>query len=295
MEPKGKDSRLAVFIGFAALVLAVFSRDLAALFRLACKSQLHSQALLVPAISAWLFFHRRAPLPPFCASPTAAVGTFIAAGALLAGAAFSPWQGTDLLAVRVLALLLILGGGWLMFLGWPSFRTSLFPLLFMLFVVPLPNGVVHFMSVSLQDGSAKLSYWTFAAMGWPVFKSGHVLMLPGLTLEVAEECSGINSTYALFITSVLAGQVLLKSRWKRLLFVAVVLPLGVLRNTFRIVSLAVLTIKVDPRIIDSPLHHRGGPIFFALSLIPLFGLLVLLWWIEQRKPAADIERRDHEQ
>lgn len=28
--------------------------------------------------------------------------------------------------------------------------------------------------------------------------------------------------------------------------------------------------------IDSSIHHRGGPIFFALSLIPLFLLLVWL-------------------
>jgi hypothetical protein len=30
--------------------------------------------------------------------------------------------------------------------------------------------------------------------------------------------------------------------------------------------------------INSFIHHQGGPIFFALSLIPLF---LLLWWLRR--------------
>lgn len=285
-EPRS-NLRLCLFGLFAASVVVLFLGPVSSLFRLAWKSQLYSHALLVPAISAWFVFRRREPLPPFRTSPAAAAAFFLASGLMIAWAARTTLLGTDLLAIQMTSLLLMLGGVWMLFLGSPSFRELLFPLLFMLFLVPLPGTAVHLISIMLQDGSASLSHWTFAAMGWPIFRSGHVLILPGLTLEVAEECSGINSTFALFITSVLAGQLLLKSPWKRALFVGVVLPLGILRNTFRIVSLAILTIKVDRRIIDSPLHHHGGPIFFALSLIPLFALLIALWWSEKKRLLAE--------
>jgi hypothetical protein len=42
--------------------------------------------------------------------------------------------------------------------------------------------------------------------------------------------------------------------------------------------LSELCIRIGPHMIDSALHHHGGPIFFALSLIPLFGLL---WWLRR--------------
>jgi exosortase/archaeosortase family protein len=109
--------------------------------------------------------------------------------------------------------------------------------------------------------------------------------LPGLRIFVAEECSGIRSTLVLFITSLLASHLFLRTRWRKIVFVLMVFPIGVFRNALRITSISWLTVNVDSGIIDSAFHHRGGPIFFVLSLIPLF---VLLWWFrksERPQPA----------
>jgi exosortase/archaeosortase family protein len=78
----------------------------------------------------------------------------------------------------------------------------------------------------------------------------------------------------------------LLTTWRRLALVCVILPLGLLRNGFRIWVLAVLTVNVDRRVIDSPLHHQGGPIFFVISLFPLFGFLWLLFRSERALRAA---------
>jgi len=116
-----------------------------------------------------------------------------------------------------------------------------------------------------------------------VFRDGQTFCLPGLTVQVAEECSGIHSSLVLFITSLVAGRIFLKTLWPRVVLTLIVVPLSLIRNGVRIVTISLLTIHVDPRIIDSPLHHRGGPVFFVLSLM---GLLVVLWglrWMEGRK------------
>ena len=105
-----------------------------------------------------------------------------------------------------------------------------------------------------------------AATGTPLLREGTVFTLPAIVLEVAEECSGIRSTWVLFITSVVASQMFLTSPWRRLVLVAFVIPLGILRNGFRILTIALLCVKVGPHMVDSVIHHRGGPIFFALSL-----------------------------
>ena len=105
-------------------------------------------------------------------------------------------------------------------------------------------------------------------------------VLPGLELNVAPECSGIRSTLVLLITGIIAGGMFLRGRWSRLVLAAVFYPIGVLRNGLRIVTIALLSIHVDPTIMDGPVHTRGGPPFFALSLVPLFGVLFILRRVE---------------
>jgi exosortase/archaeosortase family protein len=64
------------------------------------------------------------------------------------------------------------------------------------------------------------------------------------------------------------------------------IPLGLLRNGFRVFTIGELCVHLGPQMIDSPIHHRGGPIFFALSLIPLFILLVVLQKYERGRIKA---------
>jgi exosortase/archaeosortase family protein len=55
-----------------------------------------------------------------------------------------------------------------------------------------------------------------------------------------------------------------------------------LRNGFRIFTIGELCVHIGPEMIDSPIHHKGGPLFFALSLIPFFILLTWLHRSERR-------------
>jgi exosortase len=112
----------------------------------------------------------------------------------------------------------------------------------------------------------------------PVLREELAFRLPRLVIRVAEECSGVRSTLVLVITSLIAGKMFLRTGWKRAVLALATIPLGLLRNAARITVLAWLSVNVDAGIINGPLHHRGGPIFFVLSLVPLFGLL---WWFKR--------------
>ena len=102
-------------------------------------------------------------------------------------------------------------------------------------------------------------------------------------MNVARECSGIRSSWVLFITSVLASHTLLKSNWHRAIILLVIVPLGIVRNGFRILTIGLLCVHVSPEMVHSFIHKKGGPIFFALSLVPLFLLLWMLWRRENKK------------
>jgi exosortase/archaeosortase family protein len=65
--------------------------------------------------------------------------------------------------------------------------------------------------------------------------------------------------------------------------VAIVIPLAIIKNAFRIVGLALLANYVDPSFItDSVLHRSGGIPFFLLSLVVLFSLAWLVRRFEKK-------------
>jgi exosortase/archaeosortase family protein len=66
--------------------------------------------------------------------------------------------------------------------------------------------------------------------------------------------------------------------WARIILVVFVVPLAIVRNGFRILVIGLLCVHVGPHMIDSIIHRRGGPLFFALSLVPL---VALLWWLRR--------------
>jgi hypothetical protein len=50
------------------------------------------------------------------------------------------------------------------------------------------------------------------------------------------------------------------------------------RNGFRIWVIGTVCVEFGPQMIHGIIHNRGGPLFFALSLVPLF---LLLWWLRR--------------
>jgi exosortase C (VPDSG-CTERM-specific) len=169
------------------------------------------------------------------------------------------------------------------FFGAPTLRAVAFPLGFLVFMLPLPGFLEHGIETFLQHGSASAACGLFSLFGMPVFNHGTEIQLPGFAMQVAPQCSGIHSSLVLFITSVLAGHMLLRANWAKAIFVLAVIPLAMLRNGFRIFVLGELCVQLDPDWIHSELHRRGGPLFFALSLIPFFLLLLLLRKLESKK------------
>jgi exosortase C (VPDSG-CTERM-specific) len=176
------------------------------------------------------------------------------------------------------AFVSFIAGGAFLVMGSKWTAAAAFPFGFLIFMVPLPDAAVAWLERASALASAEAAALFFTIAGTTLVRHGTVFELPGIVLEVAQECSGIRSSWVLFITSILASHLFLKSPWRRLLLVAFVIPLGILRNGFRVFVIGMLCVHVGPQMIDSVIHNRGGPVFFALSLVPLFALL---WWLRR--------------
>jgi exosortase C (VPDSG-CTERM-specific) len=188
------------------------------------------------------------------------------------------WSLEDRLAARVGAYVLLLAASGFALVGPRGVRAVAFPLGLLLFAFPMPTALIKGIEVFLQHGSAEVAHLLFNLSGTPNFRADLLFELPRISLMVAPQCSGIHSSLALFITSLVAGKLFLRASWRRIVLSVIVVPLALLRNGFRILTIGLLCVHIGPHMIDSAIHHQGGPIFFALSLVP-FG--ALLWWLRR--------------
>jgi exosortase C (VPDSG-CTERM-specific) len=263
---------LKLFAAFAALVVLAFAGTLVELARLSLGDSLASHTLLIPLVSVYLAWLRRDQLAGAPAGARWPAVVPAIAGVALLGPSTSP---EDQVAVRVLSLCCFLWAGGFALLGARTMRAFAFPALFLVFTAPLTAGAVAAIETFFQHTSAEVAFRFIQWSGTLVYREGLTFTMPGVSIMVGPECSGIRSSFVLFITSLLAGHLFLRTAWKRWFLALFVIPLGIVRNAFRVFVLAMLSVHVDPSYLDSPIHHSGGPIFFALSLIPFF--LVLLW------------------
>jgi exosortase C (VPDSG-CTERM-specific) len=275
--------RVKAFLIFGLLLTGAFALPLWRLIRYAAATEIHSHILLIPFISAYLWRTSCAGRS-VAARPSIIAGIIVATvgAAALAGFWICTQTGKLLLnyglTLSTLSFLSFLLAGALLTLGWPVLREKVFAIAFLAFAIPLPSAAIESLSIFLQHASAEAADVMLRLTGIPVLRTGLAFQFANISMYVAEECSGVRSTLVLFITSLLAGQLFLRSGWKKALLACAIFPIGILRNGFRIATLGWLSVNVDAGILDSPLHHRGGPIFFVLSLVPL---CVLLWMLRR--------------
>lgn len=283
--PRPQRRRLGAWVGATILLTLLFIQPLISLMIHAAQSDLHSHIPLVPFIAAYLLYVKRTTL-------VAAYRSHIAGAVLVGGIGCVALLGSialrgslsfnDYLALLTLAYVSFLAAGGFLFLGSRWMAAAAFPMAFLIFMVPLPDGAVDWLERASVLGSAEAAAVFFALTGTPLLRDGTTFALPGIVLEVTQECSGIRSSWVLFITSLVASHLFLHSPWRRLILVAFVIPLAIVRNAFRILVIGLLCVHIGPHMADSIIHRRGGPIFFALSLVPLF--MLLLWLRRRERP-----------
>lgn len=282
-------AQLMAFGVVAVGLLGLFGKPLLALFAYTSQSQLNSHILLVPFVSAYLLYIRRHTLPekvtssPAWAVIPAAIGGFALFLAWNPSFFASPLSQNDYLALTTLAFVSFLVAAGFLFLGKKWMAAATFPVAFLIFMVPMPDVMADTLETASKLASADAAYFFFILSGTPILRDGTTFQLPGIAIQVAQECSGIRSSWVLIITSLLAANLFLETTWRRIVLVFFVIPLGILRNGFRIMVIGVLCVRIGPEMINSIIHRRGGPVFFCLSLIPLF---LLLWWLRRGEVKA---------
>lgn len=261
--------------------IAVWWQPLVSTLKLALGSDAYTHILLIAPLSVALIYFERSGVP-YVPSRRGWAGWVLLSVALLlralTAASFNAAPADILLSLSVFGLVLWWIGSAVLSFGPGIFRSRLFPLCFLFLIVPVPTGVVNWITQILQYQSAVGATLLFRIAQVPVTRDGLIISIPGLDLEVASECSSIRSSTMLIVITLVLAHLFLQSRWRKVFLLAASLPLAVVKNAIRIFTIAELGTRVDPAYLDGKLHHNGGILFLALAVMMI---VVLLWVLRQ--------------
>lgn len=262
-------------------MILLFYSQLKSLFSSSWQESVYSHIILIPFVSGYLLFSGRKSVFMEVeysfryGSPVILIGVFSYIIAKTSGSSFNE---NDFMSLLVSSAVITWIGGFVLFYGKKAFLNARFPLLFLILMVPVPSMIMDNIIRLMQELSADTADVFIMLSGVPYFRTDLQFHFSQITTEVAGQCSGIRSSISLFVASILAGHLFLKTAWRKVVLALLVFPICIVRNGFRIAMLSLLGNYVDLNILTGPLHRSGGIPLFVMS----FALLMVICWIFRR-------------
>ena len=177
----------------------------------------------------------------------------------------------------------------LLFLGPEVFRLLLFPMCFLLLMVPLPQSFVNVVAFPLQLIAAKWAVSVLHLIGVPVLLEGNIIHLASGDLFVAEACSGLRSLMALLTLGVVFAHFFRReSLFQQLFLIASTIPIAILVNALRVAVTGLLAHEYGHEAATGFIHEFQGLITFSLAFVLLlFESKLLSQFLSKRGQARD--------
>jgi exosortase len=234
----------------------------------------YSHGFLIPLMSGYLIWRKRDLLSRL--PVTANIGGFII---LLTGIALlATGHVSHEPFIRRFSLLITIFGLVYFLQGKRILTILLFPLGYLLFMIPPPYILFKSIAVSLRFVSAKATYLIIKSFGIPIIQEGAVLQLPNINLTIADFCTGILSLISIFAIAVFYAYLTQKKLLKKILLIMIAVPIAIAGNIFRLVITVCLAYFYGESALRSVIHQFHGTVNFIITL----GLLMLTGQIINR-------------
>jgi exosortase len=170
------------------------------------------------------------------------------------------------------SLIVVLTGLILLHLGERIFRVVLFPLAFLIFMVPLPAILFYAVTFPLQNLAAEQAAWTLDLLGVPVLLDGNIIHLSQISLGVTEACSGIRSLISLLAGAVAWAYLMLPRGWTTVLFVVSAVPITIFANAARVVATGLIGQWFGVEYASGFFHEFAGWVVYLFAFACLMGV-----------------------
>jgi len=163
--------------------------------------------------------------------------------------------------------LLVLAGLLLLVKGNQGLRIAMFPILFLIFMVPLPSTLVAAVTAPLKTAVSSAASSILYALGYPIARSGVTLSIGQYQLLVADACAGLNSMFTLEALGLLYMNIMgYKSLARNIWLAIVVIPISFCANVTRVIILILVTYYLGDEAGQGFAHEFAGLVLFAVAL-----------------------------
>lgn len=224
----------------------------------------YSHGILVPFVFLLLVYLDRNKLSSLRDKPSPWGIVLTATGVMLL--LVGTWSGLDF--IRQISILFLVSGIVSGYWGLATLRTIRFPILYLLFMIPLPYIVFNAIALPLQRIAAQGASAILTGIQIPVYREGNIINLPNISLGVVQACSGIQSIVSLLAISVLLKKLGNLTGVTGLLFALSAIPIAVVANMVRIAGAGVLG-SLNPDLAEGFFHLFSGWVIFVFALLTL--------------------------
>jgi exosortase B len=227
------------------------------------ESQGHGPIIL--GVSLWLLWSRRGEILALDYRPARWTGGVLLATSLLA---YVVGRSQAIIQFEVGALIGAAAALLLLARGWAALRLAAFPLAFMLFLVPLPGVVAQAATVPLKLAVSWATEHLLHVMGYPVARSGVILMMGQYQLLVADACAGLTSIFTLECLGLLYLNVVgHASALRNSILAVLIIPISFVANVVRVVILSLVTYHFGDAAGQGFIHGFAGIVLFAVATV----------------------------
>jgi exosortase len=235
---------------------------------------------VVPVIAGYIVWRKRAVLRALPEVPNNWGLVVVVLAGLLALAAT---LGAELFTARFAFVLALTGV--VLYLGGTQWLKALaFPLVLLLFMIPIPQILYARLTLQLQLVASQLAEALITICGIPVIRTGNLLELPHLTLNVVEACSGIRSLISLSFLSLVYAYFMDQRSWMRWALFACTIPIAIGANAIRVAITGILS-QLDTMLAQGIYHEVEGYLVFVLALASLIAAHRVFGLLSRKVPA----------
>jgi exosortase len=163
-------------------------------------------------------------------------------------------------------------------IGLQALRRLWFPVVYLGFLVPPPNWLMDRLTAPLKQFVSWAAMSVLSAAGIPVSREGVTIYVGSYRLLVEDACSGMNSIVGLVAVSLLYIYLLRGSQLRyAALLAASTIPIAILGNIIRIMTLILLTYFFGDAVAQGFMHQAAGLFLFAIDLLLVFALDTVMW------------------
>jgi exosortase B len=235
------------------------------LFQTAWASDEQGHGPLIVGLCIWLTVQR---WPSFVALPDRSAGGWGSLALAVSLAAYVIGRSQGIQGLEAGSQIGVLAGLLLWFKGRAGLRLMAVPLGFLVFSVPLPGILVLTLTMPLKSAVSACAEWLLHLAGYPVGRTGVVLVIGQYQLLVADACAGLNSMFTLEALGFLWMSLRPRSTVARdALLALVILPISFAANVVRVMVLVLITYYFGDAAGQGFAHSFSGIVLFVVAVL----------------------------